>query len=133
MDDFSLGDVFLSIFWFMLLFAWIWLLIAILTDIFRDHELSGWGKALWVLFIIVVPWLGALVYLIARGASMNKRAQAQAERQEQAFRSYVQDAASSGGGASVADELAKLADLKQRGVLSDTDYEAAKAKVLAGG
>ena len=79
MDDFGLWDVFVSIFWFMLLFAWIWLLISIFADIFRDHELSGWGKALWGLFIIVVPWLGALVYLIARGRSMNERSVAQAQ------------------------------------------------------
>ena len=70
----SLGNVLVSIFWFMLLFAWIWLLITVFADIFRDHELSGWGKALWALFIIVIPWLGALVYLIARGRSMNERA-----------------------------------------------------------
>ena len=69
----------ISIFWFMILFAWIWLLISIFADLFRDHELSGWGKALWTLFIIVLPWLGALVYLIARGKSMNERALARAE------------------------------------------------------
>src|SRR6476661_2479811 len=106
-------DIILSIFWFMLLFAWIWLLITIFADIFRDHELSGWGKALWALFIIVIPWLGALVYLIARGHSMNERARAQAQRQDQVFRQYVQDA--TGSQPSVADEMAKLADLRDRG------------------
>ena len=85
------GNVLVSIFWFMLLFAWIWLLITVFADIFRDHELSGWGKALWALFIIVIPWLGALVYLIARGRSMNERALAQAQRQDQAFRQYVHE------------------------------------------
>ncbi|WP_214368688.1 SHOCT domain-containing protein [Pseudonocardia sp. H11422] len=123
----SLWNVLVSIFWFMLLFAWIWLLIAILSDIFRDHELSGWGKALWTLFIIVLPWLGALVYLIARGPSMNERARAQAERNDQAFRSYVRESA---GTPSTADELAKLADLRDRGAISTQDYEQAKAKVL---
>jgi hypothetical protein len=131
MDNFGLGDVILSIFWFMLLFAWIWLLIVIFSDIFRDHQLSGWGKALWVLLIIVFPWLGALIYLIARGKSMNERAMAQAQANEKAFRSYVQDAAASGGGVSTADELAKLADLKAKGHITDADYEAAKAKVLS--
>ena len=106
-------DVILSIFWFMILFAWIWLLISIFADIFRDHKLSGWGKALWALFIIVVPWLGALVYLIARGRSMNERTRAQAERQDHAFRQYVQDAA--GTQPSVADEMAKLASLSRPG------------------
>ena len=69
----SLWDVLVSIFWFMMLFAWIWLLISIFGDLFRDHELSGWGKAFWTFFLIVLPWLGALVYLIARGRSMNER------------------------------------------------------------
>jgi Phospholipase_D-nuclease N-terminal/Short C-terminal domain len=126
----SLWDVLVSIFWFMLLFAWIWLLITILSDIFRDHSTSGGMKAVWVLFIIVLPWLGALVYLIARGGSMNERARAQAERQDQAFRQYVQQAASSSGTPSDADELVKLADLHDRGRLSQAEYEQAKAKVL---
>jgi len=121
-------DIILSIFWFMLLFAWIWLLITILADIFREHELSGWGKAAWVLFIIVIPWLGALVYLIARGRSMNERALAQAQRQDHAFRQYVQDAASSQP--SAADELAKLATLRDQGAISEHEFAHAKAKVL---
>ena len=113
-------DIILSIFWFMLLFAWIWLLITILADIFRDHELSGWGKALWV--------LGALVYLIARGRSMNERARAQAQRQDQAFRQYVQDAA--GNQPSVAEEIAKLAILRDQGAISEQEFAYAKAKLL---
>ena len=121
-------DFLLSIFWFMLLFAWIWLLISIVADIFRDHEMSGWAKALWCLFIIVIPWLGALVYLIARGRSMNERALAQAQRQDRAFRQYVQDAA--GNQPSTADELAKLADLRGRGTLSPQEFEQAKAKLI---
>jgi len=121
-------NIILSIFWFMLLFAWIWLLITILADIFRDHELSGWGKALWVLFIIVVPWLGALVYLIARGRSMNERALAQAQRQDQAFRQYVQDAA--GDQPSAAEEIAKLANLRDQGAISEQEFAHAKAKLL---
>lgn len=116
-----------SIFWFMLLFAWIWLLITILSDIFRDRTMGGWGKALWVLFIIVLPWLGALIYLIARGGSMHERAVAQAQRNEDAFRQYVQQTAGAG---STADELGKLADLRDRGAISAEDYEKAKAKVL---
>lgn len=122
-------DVIVSIFWFMLLVVWIWLLVSILADIFRDHGLSGWGKALWTLFIIVLPWLGAVVYLIARGRSMNERSLAQAERQDQVFRRYVQDAA--GSRPSVAEELAKLADLRQRGAISEQEFEQAKARLLA--
>ncbi|MGZ4638581.1 MAG: SHOCT domain-containing protein [Actinomycetes bacterium] len=125
---FSLGDVIVSIFWFMLLFAWIWLLIAILSDIFRDRELSGWGKALWTLFLIVVPWLGALVYLIARGASMNERNQQEMERRQALYHPSAVHPAST---ASTADELAKLGDLRDRGALTTEEYERAKAKVLA--
>jgi hypothetical protein len=113
----------------MILFAWIWLLIAILGDIFRDHELSGWGKALWTFFLIVLPWLGALVYLIARGKSMNERARAQAQRNEQAFAQYVKDTAGPGT-TGTADELAKLADLRDRGALTPEEFDRAKAKLL---
>ena len=123
-----LWDVVVSIFWFMILFTWIWLLITIFGDIFRDHELSGWGKALWTLFLVVLPWLGALVYLIARGKSMNERARAQAQRNEQAFGQYVRETA--GTSTSTADELAKLADLRDRGTLSPEEFDRAKAKVL---
>jgi uncharacterized membrane protein YcjF (UPF0283 family) len=119
-----------SIFWFMLLVAWIWLIIAIITDVFRDRTMSGWGKALWCLFIIVLPWLGALVYLIARGGSMHERAEAQAQRNDAAFQDYVKRAAVTGGAASMADELAKLADLRDRGAISAEDYDRAKNKVL---
>ncbi|GAA1272135.1 SHOCT domain-containing protein [Pseudonocardia aurantiaca] len=123
-----LWDVVVSIFWFMILFTWIWLLIAIFSDMFRDHELSGWGKALWTLFLVVLPWLGALVYLIVRGKSMNERARAQAQRNEQAFGQYVRETA--GTSTSTADELAKLADLRDRGTLTPEEFERAKAKVL---
>jgi Short C-terminal domain/Phospholipase_D-nuclease N-terminal len=127
-----LWDVIVSIFWFMILFTWIWLLISIFGDIFRDHELSGWGKALWILFLVVVPWLGALVYLIARGRSMNERALARAQRNEEAFGQYVRQTAGTGT-TSTADELAKLADLRDRGTISAEEFERAKAKVLGHG
>ena len=126
----SLWDVMVSMFWFFVLFAWIWLLITILGDIFRDHELSGWGKAGWTLFLIVLPWLGALVYLIARGKSMNERARAQAQRNEDRSRQYIQEFAATSA-VSTADELTKLADLHERGAISDGDYEQAKTKVLS--
>jgi len=118
-----------EIFWFMLLVAWIWLLIVVISDIFRDHTLSGWAKGLWCLFVILLPWLGVLVYLIARGGSMHERAVADAKRGDQEFRRYVQSAAQS---PSAADELTKLADLRDRGVISAADFEAAKTKVLGG-
>ncbi len=125
-------DVILSIFWFMILITWIWLLIAIFGDIFRDHELSGWGKALWILTLVVAPWLGALVYLIARGRSMNERGRARAQRNEEAFGQYVRETAMAGT-TSTADELAKLADLRDRGTISAEEFAQAKAKVLGRG
>jgi len=129
-DDFGLWDVFLSMFWFMLLVSWIWMLIAIISDIFRDRELGGGAKALWTLFLIVLPWVGALAYLIARGNSMNERS-AQAARDSQAqFRSYVQEAAGAPS-SSPAEELRKLADLRESGAITPADFEQAKAKVLS--
>src|SRR6266550_4941159 len=109
---------------------WIWVLIYVFIDIFRSHDLSGWAKALWFLFVLFIPLIGVLVYLIARGSSMQERAQQDARRQDQEFRSYVQQAASSAP-ASTADQLAKLADLRDRGVISAEEFEREKAKVLA--
>ena len=121
----------LNIFWTMLEFflwvVWIWLLILVFVDIFRSHDLPGWAKALWVLFVVVIPFLGVLVYLIARGSEMHERRERQAMRQDQEFRSYVQQSA----GTSSADQLAKLADLRDRGVISAEEFEREKAKVLA--
>ncbi|QWZ08797.1 SHOCT domain-containing protein [Nocardioides panacis] len=126
--DFGLGDVLVSMFWFMLLVVWIWMIIAIFGDIFRDHELGGGAKALWTLFIIIIPWLGALVYLIVRGRSMNERALKAAQAHDEQMKAYVRDAA--GTSTSTADELRKLNELRSEGVLSEEDYEKAKAKTL---
>jgi ABC-type multidrug transport system fused ATPase/permease subunit len=123
----------LSIFWtmleFFLFFLWIWLLIVIFSDIFRSHDLGGFAKAMWVLFVIIIPYIGVLVYLIARGGSMHERAEQQAARQQKAFDEYVKQAAGSSGDS--ADELSKLADLKAKGVITDAEFEAQKAKILA--
>ena len=107
---------------------WIWILIYVFIDIFRSHDLSGWGKALWFLFVLFIPLIGVLVYLIARGGKMQERAQRDARQQEQDFRAYVQEAASSG---TPADQLAKLADLRDKGVISAEEFEREKAKVLS--
>ncbi|GAA1552150.1 SHOCT domain-containing protein [Dactylosporangium maewongense] len=132
--DVSFGEVVLSTLWFMLVFAWIWLMVSIITDLFRDPTVSGWGKAAWTVFLIVLPWIGALTYLIARGRSMNERAVQRAQQHEAQFRQYVREAAAETPTtprvASSADELAKLADLRQRGVLTDREYERAKASLL---
>jgi hypothetical protein len=125
--DMVFWDVMASIFWFMILFTWIGLLVTIFGDLFRDHELSGRGKALWALFLILVPWLGALVYLIVRGRSINERALAQ--RNEQELRRDMRQAARADT-TSTADELGKLADLRDRGTISAEEFQHAKAKVL---
>jgi hypothetical protein len=128
-DEFGSGQVFLSMLWFFLFFIWIWLLIVIFGDIFRSDDLSGWGKALWSLFIIVVPYLGVFVYLIARGHKMQEHQVRAAQAQDAAMRDYVQSVASSGGGGA-ADEISRLADLRDRGVISEAEFQQAKTKAL---
>ena len=125
--EFQVGQVLWSIFWFFLFFLWIWLVISIFADIIRSDDLSGWGKALWAIGIIIIPFLGVFLYLIVRGGSMGERSAEQARQSEQAFRSYVQDAA---GSASPSDQLASLADLHANGKISDDEYATAKARVL---
>ena len=115
--------------WFFLFFIWIWLLIVIFGDIFRSPDLSGWGKALWSIFIIVVPYLGVFVYLIARGGKMHEHAMAQAQAQDQAMRSYVRDVTADS--TSAADELTRLAGLRDQGVISEAEFEQLKAKTIA--
>jgi hypothetical protein len=128
--DFGTGQVFWSMLWITLFVIWIWLLIAIFTDIFRSPDLSGWGKALWSIFVIFLPYLGVFVYLIARGGKMREHAMAQAQAQDEAMRAYVQDVAGSGGG-STADELTRLAGLRDQGVITDAEFEQLKAKTIA--
>jgi len=117
--------------WFFLFFAWIWLLISVFSDIFRSSDLSGWGKALWTFFVLILPYLGVLVYLIARGSQMQERAMDEAARRDEATRKYIQQAAGSGGSASSADEIAKLAQLRDQGHLTEAEFAAQKAKILA--
>ena len=120
----------LNILWTMLIFfgffVYIWLLITIFSDIFRSHDLGGGAKALWVIFVFVVPFLGILIYLIARGAKMHERAAQQAQKQQQAFDDYVKDTTATGS----VEQLAKLADLKEKGVITDDEIQAQKAKIL---
>ena len=129
-SSYPLLNVFWSMFVFFLWIIWIWILIWIFIDIFRSHDLSGWAKALWVLFVLFIPLVGVLVYLIARGGKMHEHAAQDARQQDQEFRQYVQQAAASSP-ASTADQLAKLADLRDRGVISAGEFEREKAKVLA--
>jgi hypothetical protein len=116
--------------WFFLFFIWIWLLIVIFGDIFRSPDLSGWGKALWSIFIILVPYLGVFVYLIARGHKMHEHAARDAAAQEVAFREYVQNVASTDSGGGSAAEITKLADLRDKGVITEEEFQRAKARAL---
>ena len=122
----------LDAFWWMLMFflfiVWIFILFQVIIDIFRSHDMHGGAKALWLIFIIILPFLGVLVYLIARGHKMQEHSLQAAQQQKQDFDAYVKQAA---GTSSTADELAKLADLKSKGAITDADYEAAKAKILS--
>jgi Short C-terminal domain/Phospholipase_D-nuclease N-terminal len=118
----SILEVFLWIMWFFLLFR-------IIGDIFRSSDLSGWGKAGWSLFVIILPFLGVLLYLIVRGSTMHERDAAQAQAADAAFRSYIKQSA--GTTSSTAEELTKLADLHDHGVLTDAEFLQQKAKLLA--
>jgi signal transduction histidine kinase len=126
--QYPLLDIFLTMFWLFIWILWIFLLIRILMDIFRSDDLGGWGKAAWIIFIILVPFIGVLVYVIARGHSMQKRDIQSAQAADQAMRTYVQSAA--GTSSSTAEEITKLAELRDRGVLNPQEFEAQKAKLL---
>jgi ABC-type multidrug transport system fused ATPase/permease subunit len=123
-------DFFLTMLYFFLFIIWIWLLITVFVDIFRSHDMGGGAKALWVIFVIILPFLGVFVYLIARGGKMHERAAREAAQQQQAFDQYVRQTAGTSGD-TTADQLAKLADLKSQGVLSEDEFQAQKAKILA--
>ena len=116
-----------EIFFFII---WIWLAIMVFVDIFRSHDMGGFAKALWVIFVIILPFLGVFVYLIARGGKMHERAAQQAAQQQKAFDEYVKQTAGTAG-TDTADQLSKLADLKSQGVITDAEFDAQKAKILA--
>ena len=119
---------FWTIFMIFLWVIWFWVLITIFIDLFRSHDLSGWAKALWFIFVLFIPLIGVLVYLIARGGSMQERAQQQAQQADADARAYIQQAA---GSQSPADQLTKLAELRDRGVITANEFEREKAKILA--
>lgn len=126
--DYPLLGLFWSTFIFFLWLSWFMLLFRVVIDIFRSADLGGVAKALWVLFVAVVPFLGVFVYLIARGGSMAARDLEQAAARDAAMRDYVR---SVNGGSGAADELTKLADLRANGVITDAEFEAQKARILA--
>jgi uncharacterized membrane protein YcjF (UPF0283 family) len=129
-SSYPILDAFLTMLYFFLFIIWIWLLIMVFMDVFRSRDMGGLAKALWVIFIIILPFLGVFVYLIARGGKMHERAAEQAAQQQKAFDQYVKQAAGTPGETS-ADQLHKLADLKSQGVLTDAEFETQKAKILA--
>jgi hypothetical protein len=126
---YPLADLFGTMLGFFVLVIWIWLLIFVFSDIFRSRDLSGGAKMLWVLFVIILPFLGIFVYLIARGGKMHERAAAQAAEQQKAFDTYVKQTA--GTGSDSTEQLTRLADLKTQGVITEAEFEAQKAKILA--
>ena len=129
-SSYPILDAFLTMLYFFLFIIWIWLLITVFIDIFRSRDMGGGAKALWVIFVIILPFLGVFVYLLARGGKMHERAAAEAAQQQKAFDSYVRQAAGTEGSDN-ASQLAKLADLKSQGVLTDAEFQAQKAKLLA--
>ena len=128
-ETWGVGEVFWSMVWFTLFFIWIWMLVAVFGDIFRSHDMGGVTKFLWVLFVIVAPYLGVFVYLIARGHKMGEHAVRDAEAADAAQRAYIRDAA--GTGASTADELAHLADLRAQGVIDEVEFQRLKANLVS--
>jgi hypothetical protein len=126
--DISFGEGLLFIFEFFLLFTWVWILISVISDLFRDHQLSGVAKAVWVFFLVFLPFLGVLLYLIVRGDGMRDRTIKQQADAKKHFDEYVREQA---GSSSSADELHKLSELKAKGDLSSEEFEQAKAKLLA--
>ncbi|MFC1400826.1 MULTISPECIES: SHOCT domain-containing protein [Streptacidiphilus] len=131
--NYPLLDAFWTMLWFFLWIMWLFLLFRIIGDIFRNHETSGWSKAAWLILVIVLPFLGVLVYVIIHGGDMSRRDLAQAQRQQEAFQDYVRQAAGTGStpGAGNADELTKLVALKEQGALTEAEFQQAKAKILA--
>jgi len=126
--DVTFGQALLTVLEIFLLVAWFWILITVISDLFRDHEMSGWGKAAWVFFLIILPFLGTLIYLIARGQGMRERTLRDQAEARKHFESYVRETA----GTSSVDELHKLSELKQRGDISQAEFDQAKAKLLPG-
>jgi hypothetical protein len=126
--DYPLLGLFWTMLWFFLFVIWLILLFRVIADIFRSHDMGGFAKALWLIFVIVVPFLGVLVYVIARGHSMAQRDMESMQAQQQAFDTYVRETA---GGGSTAGELEKLVELRDRGVITEQEFQSQKAKLLA--
>jgi hypothetical protein len=125
--DYPLLSIFWSMLWFFLFFAWLMLLFRVFADIFRSRDMGGFAKAMWSIFVIVAPFLGVLIYLVARGDNMAQNDMAALQAQDAAMRSYIQDAA---GSSAPASQIQELAALRDSGVISAEEFEAGKAKIL---
>ncbi|MFF0296671.1 SHOCT domain-containing protein [Kitasatospora sp. NPDC004615] len=134
MDNYPALNLFWTMLWLFLWILWLFLLFKVITDIFLSHDMGGWGKAGWTAFVILLPYIGVLVYLIARGKSMGNRDRALAAQAEGNFQNYIRKAAGTEDQQAASrhvDELARLADLKNSGAISEDEFRAAKAKLLA--
>jgi hypothetical protein len=124
--DVTFGDILLTVFEIFLFVVWVWILFTIITDLFRNHDMSGWLKALWLVVLVFIPYLTALIYLIVYGSDMRERQlRAQAEAKHEADH-YIRAAAKT----SPADELHKLHELVEKGALTEAEYDRAKQKLL---
>jgi hypothetical protein len=125
--DYTFGQGLLTVLEFFLLVVYFWILIVIIGDLFRDHEMSGWGKAGWIVVLLLIPFLGALIYLIVRGDGMRERTVREQADMRRHMDEYIRETA----GGSPAEELHKLNELRQKGAITDEEFERAKAKLLA--
>ena len=126
--DYPLLSIFWTLLWIYLIFAWFMLLFSVVADIFRNHEMRGFSKAIWLVVVILIPFLGVLIYVLAHGDEMSQRRLAEAQAQDAAARAYVKDAT---GTTSHADQISQLAALRDQGTISEAEFAAGKAKILA--
>ena len=127
--EFGTGELLWSMLWFFMFIIWFWLLMSVFGDIFRSDDLGGWGKALWIVFIVVFIWLGVLVYFIARGKGMQERSIKAMQAQQAAQREYIQSVA--GSSTNTSEEIARLADLRDKGAITEAEFQSLKAKAIA--
>ncbi|MEI6446349.1 MAG: SHOCT domain-containing protein [Actinomycetes bacterium] len=125
-STFGLPEAMIVVLQIFLFVIWFWILITIISDLFRDHEASGWTKAFWIIFLILLPFLGALIYLIVRGKGMRDRAIAEQAEVQKQMNQYIRETAAAG---SPADELQKLVELKEKGAISEEEFQSMKAKI----
>jgi hypothetical protein len=125
--DYPLLNLFWTMLWFFLFVVWIFAVFSVLVDIFRSHDMGGFAKALWVLFVIILPLLGVLIYLIARGDKMTQHAVRDAQKQDEYMRAYIQDAT---GTNTPANQITQLAQLRDQGLITEEQFEQGKAKIL---